>query len=206
VTAETREALARLAAALAGAGCRIERSGPLGFDWEAAWETWGEVFGAEVGAPMPLPVRLLFQLRFSRLPGNSPIDRGVVRGAASSIRDYVTALSQRDALIAAIERFLGGVDAWLCPVAGVPAIAHQPAGALVEIDGKKTPYHMALGGYTTPFNLTGHPVVVIPAGQSREGLPIGVQVVARRWKDMELLEVAEMVSAVTGGFQRPPGY
>ncbi len=37
-------------------------------------------------------------------------------------------------------------------------------------------------------------------------LPIGVQVVGRRWRDMELLAVAEALTEVTGDFQPPPGY
>ncbi len=41
---------------------------------------------------------------------------------------------------------------------------------------------------------------------SGEGLPIGEQLVGRRWSDMELLNVAAAVAEVTGGFQRPPGY
>jgi amidase len=54
--------------------------------------------------------------------------------------------------------------------------------------------------------MTGNPVVVLPAGSSKDGLPIGIQVVGRRWQDMELLAVAEALTQVTGEFRRPPGY
>jgi amidase len=48
--------------------------------------------------------------------------------------------------------------------------------------------------------------VVVPIGRSSDGLPIGVQIVGKRWGEMELLAVAEQIAAVTGGYQRPPGY
>jgi amidase len=57
-----------------------------------------------------------------------------------------------------------------------------------------------------PFNLTGHPVVVIPVGQTKDGLPIGMQIVGKRWKEMELLAIAQQLTQITGDFQRPSGY
>jgi amidase len=41
-----------------------------------------------------------------------------------------------------------------------------------------------------PFNLSGHPAVVIPIGQTQNGLPIGMQVVGKRWKEIEMLAIA----------------
>jgi amidase len=60
--------------------------------------------------------------------------------------------------------------------------------------------------YTSILNLTGSPVVVLPAGQSSEGLPSGLQLVGKRWRDMELLVVAEAVAQATGSFRNPAGY
>jgi amidase len=56
------------------------------------------------------------------------------------------------------------------------------------------------------FNVTGHPVVLVPIGLSMEGLPIGVQLVGRRSTEAELLNAAEQISRATGGFRAPPGY
>jgi amidase len=46
----------------------------------------------------------------------------------------------------------------------------------------------------------------MPADRSGDGLPIGMQVVGRAWRDMELLSVARAIARVTGPFVPPPGY
>lgn len=71
----------------------------------------------------------------------------------------------------------------------------------------KTAYSLAAGAWATLFNLTEGPAAVLPAGLSPDGLPVGVQVVGRRWRDAELVSVAgQIADAVTGGFRRPPGF
>jgi amidase len=47
---------------------------------------------------------------------------------------------------------------------------------------------------------------VLPYRRDHNGLPLGVQVVGKRWDEARLLGIAKAISAVTGGFQRPPGY
>ena len=68
------------------------------------------------------------------------------------------------------------------------------------------PYWAACASYTGVFNMTGSPVVVLPLAQSKEGLPIGVQVVGQRWNEMALLNVAEALMEVIGPVRQPPGY
>ncbi len=57
-----------------------------------------------------------------------------------------------------------------------------------------------------PFNLTGNPVVVIPIGQTPNGLPVGMQIVGKRWREMELLAIAQKIDQAIGAFQQPSGY
>lgn len=68
------------------------------------------------------------------------------------------------------------------------------------------PYVLGGIAYTSIFTLTGHPVVVIPIGQTQNGLPIGVHLVGKRWQDYELLDLAEKIVEVTGVITHPPGY
>jgi amidase len=122
-----------------------------------------------------------------------------------TLKGYFEALSQRDRLIAQMDKELEQWDVWLCPVAMTPAFTHRARGEAVEIDGRKVPYLMASGAYTIPLNFTGHPVVVIPIGQTQDGLPIGMQIVGKRWREMELLAIAQQINDVVGDFQHPPG-
>ncbi|MBW4636502.1 MAG: amidase [Iphinoe sp. HA4291-MV1] len=123
-----------------------------------------------------------------------------------TLKAYFQALEERDRLIAQMEQALLQWDVWLCPVAMTTAFTHRPKGEAVEVDGKKVPYFMASGAYTMPFSLTGHPVVVIPIGQTKNGLPIGMQIVGKRWREMELLAIAQEINKVVGAFQHPSGY
>ncbi|MEJ2080295.1 MAG: amidase family protein, partial [Acidobacteriota bacterium] len=56
------------------------------------------------------------------------------------------------------------------------------------------------------FNVTGHPAVTIPIGITSQGLPVGVQVIGRRWQEMALLNTAEQIVTCTSGYQCPPGF
>ena len=55
--------------------------------------------------------------------------------------------------------------------------------------------------YTSPFSLSGNPCVVVRAGTSPEGLPIGVQVVARNWHDDVALRAARRIEQALGGWR-----
>jgi len=46
----------------------------------------------------------------------------------------------------------------------------------------------------------------MPYGLDDQTLPIGVQLVARRWEESRLLAVAAAITQHVGGFRRPPGY
>jgi amidase len=207
VTGDTRAALERLAGELQQCGCTIERCLPEGLYFPAVWEIYGELRQCEAGSAM-LPEaeeEHAANLRASET-SDDPEMRGRARGLHATMRQYTAALTKRDAYIATSEQFFETWDALLCPVSVGPAIPHCPPGTPIEVDGRQVPYRTGGTAYTSPFNFTGHPVVVLPLAQSAEGLPIGVQVVGRRWGDMELLAFAAQLAEVTVPFQRPPGY
>jgi amidase len=214
VSEEIRAALADLAVQLARSGCRVERHNPPEFDFGQALEVYGELKEAAItvgSSPIHLP-RFIWRALSEQIPSSNPTTRGLMRGAGATLQGYASALTQRDTFIAKLEHFLADWDAWLCPVAAVPAYPHFPARnpieqlrATVEVDGQKMPYLLATSVYTGLFNLTGNPVVVLPLARTKSGLPIGVQVVGRRWADMALLAVAERLTQVTGRFRSPPG-
>jgi Asp-tRNA(Asn)/Glu-tRNA(Gln) amidotransferase A subunit family amidase len=59
--------------------------------------------------------------------------------------------------------------------------------------------------YAAWFNLLQNPAVSVPAGLTPEGLPVGVQVVARHWEELTALRVAREIEAALGGYVAPPG-
>ena len=118
-----------------------------------------------------------------------------------TLKKYFAILTQRDRFVAQMDKALEAIDIWLCPVAMTTAFTHRPKGAVIEIAGRKVPYFLANGGYTMLFNLTGHPVVVIPIGQSEAGLPIGMQIVGKRWQERSLLAIAAQIDRVVGNFR-----
>jgi amidase len=87
----------------------------------------------------------------------------------------------------------------LCPVASTPAWRHGERSWIVE--GRPVDYLDAVR-HTQWFNVLAAPAAVVPVGRSPEGLPIGVQIVARPFEDETALGVAAVVDAAFG--YRPP--
>lgn len=52
-------------------------------------------------------------------------------------------------------------------------------------------------------NLTGFPAAVVRAGATQKGLPIGVQIMARPWREDVALALAKVLEDALGGWQRP---
>jgi amidase len=212
VSSETLQAMDKLVKDLEQAGCRVEFHRPDGFDFDGMVETWGEIAGAETRDKIPPARRFAYRLGAIRIYyGSGAWSRGFWRGMNLNLSGYFKALNRRDAYITCLETFLNDRDAWFVPVASMPAFLHRPQGHSIDVDGKNISYSMAAGAYTSLFNLTGNPVTVLPLtsqvmSMDSTGLPIGVQVVGRRWRDLELLNLAEQLSEITGRFARPPGY
>ena len=123
----------------------------------------------------------------------------------TTLAQYLEALHRRDRSILAWEQFFQTWDALLCPASMVTAFPHCETGSPLQVDGQAVEYWM-VSAHSTLFNYTGHPAVVLPYTLDRDGLPIGVQVVGRRWVESRLLAIVQALSQVTGGFRRPAGY
>ena len=90
--------------------------------------------------------------------------------------------------------FLKQYDLILCPVNGLPAVEHGTSNNADVLPAFS---------YTIAFNLTGWPGAVVRCGTSTDGLPIGVQSVARPWREDVALAVARHLETALGGYQRP---
>lgn len=113
----------------------------------------------------------------------------------SSLESYLMALERRDEVMRAWEEFFADWDVLILPAGANTAERH---GEELNEPSQEYPYSLSA--------VSGCPMVVIPAGVDSQGLPFGLQILARRWDDERLLEIAELVSGLTGGFRPPPGY
>jgi len=206
VTGDTKQSIEKLAGDLARLGCKVEERNPDHFDFEQVWETWGEIAIAERAATGPERAAERAAALQAKLGDGVAVARGSVKGARATIADYMAALTRRDFLIGSLEKFLGDWDAFLCPVTVSPAIPHVPFGTPIDVDGAKVAYFLAGTSYTCPFNLTGSPAVVLPLAKSAEGLPIGLQVVGKRWSEPALLSLCQKLSLLSGPFEAPPKF
>jgi amidase len=201
VTRDTSRVLSRLASELASAGARIERESVAGLDSDRACEAWGGLYPTGAGMVPDEESSAALDPDVEE-----PAHRGLARVMSNKLTEYLALAVIRDELIGALETFFAQWDALLCPVTVGPAFRHCPQGVPMAVDEKTVTYWRAGIAYTAPFNLTGHPAAVVPGGLSSEGLPIGVQVVGRRWDDAKVLGIARAVSGVLGPWRAPPGY
>jgi amidase len=118
---------------------------------------------------------------------------------------YLDALHRRDQLIAAWEAFFDRYDALLMPAAATVAYPHTDGNSPLDIDDVDVPYHEQ-GFVYAMSSLNGLPGVVLPAGLTVDGLPVGVQLVGRRWSEATLLAIGRGLESagITPGFQAPP--
>jgi aspartyl-tRNA(Asn)/glutamyl-tRNA(Gln) amidotransferase subunit A len=90
-------------------------------------------------------------------------------------------------------RFMAKYDLLLTPTLAVPAFPVHMQGPEV-IEGRMGPSAAWLC-FTFPFNMTGQPAATIPAGFTKDGLPVGLQIIGRHLDDRTVLRAS-------GAFER----
>lgn len=108
-------------------------------------------------------------------------------GADASSTEYVLARRTQVELRHKFEQFFGEYDLLLTPATPIPAPPIEGPDAVEQA--------RRLTRFTAPFNLTGLPAISIPCGFTRDGLPIGLQVVAGPWQEKRLLRGARAFEA-----------
>jgi amidase len=66
---------------------------------------------------------------------------------------------------------------------------------MAEDPSTYTPLLLQTLGFTALFNDTGHPAISIPMGMSKNGLPVGSQLVAKASEEGKLLQLAGQIEA-----------
>jgi amidase len=194
VTPETRAAVHAAAKALEAAGFRVEPFRPRTL--EPLRKLWWKFF-VQCGAMFYAPE---IKGREDRL---SPVFKEFLGIAASvpplSAAELLDAWAELDLLRSKTLAEMIRYPVLLCPVASIPAFRHNERRWTIE--GRTVEYLDAVR-HTQWFNTLAAPAAVVPVGRSPEGLPIGVQVVARPFEDETVLGVAAVVDEAFG--YRPP--
>ena len=182
---------------------------------------------------LPIPSRDYYELYIALLRGSTsfrrsreeiaalvpaaaaldPSDRGyqalMLRGLTQTHRDWLERNAERYRLRARWEQFFQKYDALIAPVSPTPAFPHlhdiPKAEQRLLLDGKPRP--MADTYFWIGIAATAYlPATTIPAGRSKEGLPIGLQIVGPEHGDLTCIALARHLEAAHRGFQPPPFY
>jgi len=176
------------AKALESAGAHVEEAIPTGI--ERCLEIFMGICGADAGEGLGALLAMagtqrnhaLIDALFAMFA--EPISAAALQGLWVQVSIY------RSSMLG----FLKNYDAIVCPVNALPAVEHGTSFK---------PDIFPSFSYTIAHNLTGWPGSVVRCGTSTEGLPIGVQSVARPWREDIALAVASHLEAALGGYRRP---
>lgn len=203
VATEVQDALRGFASRLEAAGARVEEvSLPVPvFD---GFTSWMRLVLPILGSAMPDDAYDVF----ASLAGMEADDMMTIAGQslASTYRAWARADALRQRQRHRWARFFDDHDVVLTPVMPTAAFGHDVDGTMidrtVDIDGV-TQSHTELIGWCGAIGSALLPVVVIPAGRTATGLPVGVQIVGPHLRDRSVLAFARHADAHGAGPGRP---
>jgi aspartyl-tRNA(Asn)/glutamyl-tRNA(Gln) amidotransferase subunit A len=164
------------------------------------------------GPKGPELARFFWPAHFSRHADRVPEMRGrmdpgfiacIEAGSHITMADYQKMRLVKYAYCAEIHRFFEDWDFLLTPAVSVAAF---PAERLQPEHWPQHPWDwMSWAEFSYPFNLSQNPAASVPCGFTKEGLPVGLQIVGRRFDDLGVLQMAAAFEAVRPWAQhRPP--
>ena len=196
-TPETLEAVKNAAAALHSAGLALEESRPPGV--ERATELWLSLFSRATQ-------EMVASVYKGREEDAGPTARALLRRAEKSTpsrrEDEQGAWAERDRLRAELLQWMERTPILVAPAGAAHAFRHGEARRM-EVCGQTLSTFRAFG-HAQAFNVFDLPAVCVPAGRTRAGLPVGVQIVGRPNEEELVLAAAGTVEEALGGWQPPP--
>jgi amidase len=199
LTAETTRAFEAAASALSAAGLEMIFARPP--ELLRATELWLALFSHDVGKV----VRAEYAGR-EELAGAAV--RALLRREAEATAaapvvaagERFDAWAERARLRAALLERMRETPLLLAPVGAVPAFTH---GARKVAIGDREFNTFRAFSYAQACNVFALPAACVPAGRSREGLPIGVQIIGRPFQEQLVLAAARVIETALGGWQPP---
>jgi aspartyl-tRNA(Asn)/glutamyl-tRNA(Gln) amidotransferase subunit A len=122
--------------------------------------------------------------------------------ANHSAADYVAMRVRKLAYVEAIHRFFEDYDLLLTPAVSVAAF---PADRLMPEDWPDHPWDwVQWAEFSYPFNMSHNPAASIPCGFTEKGLPVGLQIVGPRMRDLAVLQASAAFEAASPWADRVP--
>ena len=194
-TPETQAAVRRAGQLLTEQGFHVEPVNLAGLD--RTLELWWFFFGPVIGD-------LIRHSTEGQEDLLSPMLREYLALTAAepavTLESFMAACTERDLVRAELLRQLRDVPILLSAVSTAPAFKH---GAGNYRAGDPHNYRDTMR-FCQWLNLAGFPGLSVPVGQSPEGLPINIQLIARPYEEELLLAVAETLEQARGPWQKPP--
>jgi amidase len=206
VDGPVREQLEAAVESLRRAGVQLKQGWPAGIDPAAQQRTYFYMLYSSIGAPPGIKPDDLRPLA-ARNDGSmaSIFAQTMVDPIGRFIDHEREQLRARAAWRAAFRE----IDVFLCPASFTAAFPHDHSEPL---QARKLATAAGPRPYTDLFfwisfaSLAGLPATVAPVGSTREGLPVGLQIVGPYLEDDTPIDFAKRASAVLGGFTPPPGF
>ncbi len=199
VDTEVRQALERAVEALRREGVRVDDAARPALALPDAVRVYEALLWPILLAGYPPEVLEHLAAHAAAQPNDpSPLGR-MARHGSSRHREWITANEFREQIRARLAAFFREYDVLLMPVNQVPAIRHDHAEPMVarviEVNGQSVPYY-DLMGWISLASLSHHPATSAPVGCTKEGLPVGVQIVGPYLEDRTCIGFAAMMAAV----------
>lgn len=127
----------------------------------------------------------------------------IEKGFRLTAEEIARATLARAALFYRMAAFFRDYDLLLCPAASVPPFPVEQR-YVAEIEGHKFDNYIDWVGITYAITITGCPALALPCGFTRDGRPIGLQMVGRPRGEAALLEAAALFERAAGLAERLP--
>ena len=182
----------------------IKKDHPI-YDEQKAYIEYSKILGFEMGMNSPqIPFRATGIYAFMMLKYRDHLwAKGTALGQRLSVLNYAKAIDYKDQFSEIYDTFLTKYNIWITPVCSFEAYKHQRAGKPFAVNDKKNGYTKAIASFNFTSAFSGHPIVVIPIGKKKNGMPVGIQIHSKKWTDKKLLEIAKYFETFTNGFEIP---